>query len=149
MLPPRWSSQTSAAQILNNFFGRCFASSTPPTTSRTSSLRQVRQSIKPWQGATVYYQTLRTENVKKTNNCFFSVVTVNLTSLLVLTTLFIRSEKKCFVGGFFYGKCCSVSDSLPKTAYVKMVDIWLIFAQLVPWIEVRRFICFKMARSPL
>ena len=30
----------------------------------------------------------------------------------------------------------SVSDSLPKTAYVKMVDIWLIFAQLVPWIEV-------------
>ena len=30
----------------------------------------------------------------------------------------------------------SVSDSLPKTAYVKLVDIWLIFAQLVPWIEV-------------
>merc|ERR1719222_1865758 len=50
---------------------------------------------------------------------FEAVVTVNLTSLLVLTTLFI-----------------SVSDSLPKTAYVKMVDIWLIFAQLVPWIEV-------------
>ena len=37
-----------------------------------------------------------------------------------------------------YGKRLSVSDSLPKTAYVKMVDIWLIFAQLVPWIEVQR-----------
>jgi len=44
---------------------------------------------------------------------------VNLTSLLVLTTLFI-----------------SVSGSLPQTAYVKMVDIWLIFAQVIPWIEV-------------
>ena len=50
---------------------------------------------------------------------FEAVVTVNLTSLLVLTTLFI-----------------SVSSSLPLTAYVKMVDIWLIFAQVIPWIEV-------------
>ena len=50
---------------------------------------------------------------------FEAVVTVNLTSLLVLTTLFI-----------------SVSQSLPPTAYVKMVDIWLIFAQLVPFAEV-------------
>ena len=50
---------------------------------------------------------------------FKAIVTVNLTSLLVLTTLFI-----------------SVSSSLPQTAYVKMVDVWLIFAQVVPWIEV-------------
>ena len=50
---------------------------------------------------------------------FEAVVTVNLTSLLVLTTLFI-----------------SVSQSLPPTAYIKMVDIWLIFAQLVPFLEV-------------
>ena len=50
---------------------------------------------------------------------FQAIVTVNLTSLLVLTTLFI-----------------SVSGSLPQTAYVKMVDVWLIFAQVVPWIEV-------------
>ena len=52
---------------------------------------------------------------------FEAIVTVNLTSLLVLTTLFI-----------------SVSSSLPQTAYVKMVDVWLIFAQVVPWIEVLR-----------
>jgi len=50
---------------------------------------------------------------------FEAIVTVNLTSLLVLTTLFI-----------------SVSSSLPQTAYVKMVDVWLIFAQVVPWIYV-------------
>ena len=50
---------------------------------------------------------------------FEAIVTVNLTSLLVLTTLFI-----------------SVSSSLSQTAYVKMVDVWLIFAQVVPWIEV-------------
>ena len=44
---------------------------------------------------------------------FEAIVTVNLTSLLVLTTLFI-----------------SVAGSLPQTAYIKMVDIWLIFAQV-------------------
>ena len=50
---------------------------------------------------------------------FEAVVTVNLTALLVLTTLFI-----------------SVAGKLPPTAYVKMVDIWLIFSQMVPFIEV-------------
>ena len=50
---------------------------------------------------------------------FEAVVSVNLTSLLVLTTLFI-----------------SVSQSLPPTAYIKMIDIWLIFAQIVPFVEV-------------
>ena len=50
---------------------------------------------------------------------FEAVVTVNLTALLVLTTLFI-----------------SVSGKLPPTAYVKMVDIWLIFSQMVPFTEV-------------
>ena len=50
---------------------------------------------------------------------FEAVVGVNLTALLVLTTLFI-----------------SVSQSLPPTAYVKMIDIWLIFTQMIPFIEV-------------
>ena len=50
---------------------------------------------------------------------FEAIVTVNLTSLLVLTTLFI-----------------SVSKSLPPTAYVKMIDVWLIFSQLIPFAEV-------------
>ena len=55
---------------------------------------------------------------------FEAVVTVNLTSQLVLTTLFI-----------------SVSGALPKTAYIKMIDIWLIFAQLIPFFEVRVLPC--------
>ena len=46
-------------------------------------------------------------------------MTVNLTALLVLTTLFI-----------------SVSGTLPTTSYVKLVDVWLIFSQAVPFIEV-------------
>jgi hypothetical protein len=39
--------------------------------------------------------------------------------MLVMTTIFI-----------------SVMQMLPATAYVKMVDIWLIFGQLVPFTEV-------------
>jgi hypothetical protein len=61
---------------------------------------------------------------------FEAVVSVNLTSLLVLTTLFI-----------------SVSDSLPKTAYVKMIDIWLIFVQLVPWLEVLLHTAMDLMRT--
>ena len=51
---------------------------------------------------------------------FEAIISVNLTSLLVLTTLFI-----------------SVAQSLPPTAYIKMIDIWLIFAQLIPFLEAR------------
>lgn len=50
---------------------------------------------------------------------FESIISVNLTSQLVLTTLFI-----------------SVSSSLPPTSYIKMIDIWLIFSQLIPFVEV-------------
>ena len=50
---------------------------------------------------------------------FEAIVTVNLTALLVLTTLFI-----------------SVSNTLPTTSYVKLVDVWLIFSQAIPFIEV-------------
>ena len=61
---------------------------------------------------------------------FEAVVSVNLTSLLVLTTLFI-----------------SVSGSLPQTAYIKMVDVWLIFAQAVPWVEVLLHTWIDMMRT--
>ena len=50
---------------------------------------------------------------------FEAVVTVNLTTMLVLTTMFI-----------------SVSNNLPTTAYVKMIDIWLIFNLLMPFLLV-------------
>ena len=50
---------------------------------------------------------------------FDVIVTVNVTLLLVLSTLFI-----------------SVLDSMPRTSYVKMIDIWLIFCLLIPLAEV-------------
>ena len=50
---------------------------------------------------------------------FEAALTVNLTTMLVLTTIFI-----------------TVIDKLPSTSYVKMIDVWLIFAQLIPFTEV-------------
>ena len=50
---------------------------------------------------------------------FEAALTVNLTVMLVTTTLFI-----------------SVMDKLPSTSYIRMIDIWLIFGQLLPFAEV-------------
>ncbi len=50
---------------------------------------------------------------------FEAIVTVNLTSLLALTTLFV-----------------SILNTLPQTAYIKMMDIWLIFCMTIPFCEV-------------
>ena len=64
---------------------------------------------------------------------FEAALTVNLTVMLVLTTLFIRwvrlvnqSNKRFW----------SVMEKLPPTSYVRLVDIWLICGQLIPFIEV-------------
>ena len=50
---------------------------------------------------------------------FEAALTVNLTNMLVMTTIFI-----------------SVMEKLPLTSYPKMIDIWLIICQLVPFSEV-------------
>ena len=50
---------------------------------------------------------------------FEAALSVNLTTLLVLTSIFI-----------------SVMQNLPTTSYVKMIDFWLIYCQLIPFIEV-------------
>ena len=50
---------------------------------------------------------------------FEAALTVNLTNMLVMTTIFI-----------------SVMERLPTTSYLKMIDFWLIFCQLVPFTEV-------------
>ena len=47
---------------------------------------------------------------------FEAMMTVNVTLLLVLTTLFI-----------------SFSSALPRTSYIKMIDVWLLFNLLVPF----------------
>ena len=50
---------------------------------------------------------------------FEAVVSVNLTVMLVLTTMFIN-----------------VSNQLPNTSYIKMIDVWLIFNLILPFSEV-------------
>ena len=50
---------------------------------------------------------------------FQAALTVNLTTMLVMTTIFI-----------------SKMDGLPPTSAIKMIDIWLIMCQLVPFCEV-------------
>ena len=47
------------------------------------------------------------------------MITVNLTSMLVLATMFI-----------------SVSNNLPKTSYMKMMDVWLLFTLLYPFVVI-------------
>ena len=49
---------------------------------------------------------------------FEAIATVNVTTLLVLTTLFI-----------------SIFDALPRTSYVKAVDLWLITNLMIPFFE--------------
>ena len=46
-------------------------------------------------------------------------LSVNLSVMFVMTTLFV-----------------SVMEKLPQTAYVRMVDVWLIFGQLFPFLQV-------------
>ena len=50
---------------------------------------------------------------------FEAALSVNLTTMLVMTTIFIGEMQM-----------------LPTTAYIKMIDIWLVFCQLVPFSEV-------------
>ena len=50
---------------------------------------------------------------------FEAALSVNLTTMLVMTTIFI-----------------SKMESLPPTSDIKMIDIWLILCQIYPFIEV-------------
>merc|ERR1712013_228164 len=50
---------------------------------------------------------------------FEAALSVNLTTMLVMTTIFI-----------------SKMESLPPTSDIKMLDFWLIFCQIIPFAEV-------------
>ena len=50
---------------------------------------------------------------------FEAALSVNLTTMLVMTTIFI-----------------SKMESLPSTSDIKMIDIWLVLCQMVPFAEV-------------
>jgi hypothetical protein len=77
---------------------------------------------------TNYFKPFFFEAVVSVNLTVMLVSTINVTSglippLQVLATMFI-----------------SVSQNLPKTSYIKMVDIWLIFNLMIPFFEVRQFV---------
>ena len=59
-----------------------------------------------------------------------AALSVNLTTMLVMTTIFTN-----------------LMDKLPPTAYVKMIDIWLIGGQLIPFIEVVLLTIIEMLRD--
>ena len=63
---------------------------------------------------------------------FEAALSANLTIMLVMTTIFI-------------GKM----QMLPNTAYIKMVDIWLVFCQLVPFAEVILLTAMEYHRTNL
>ena len=68
-------------------------------------------------------------------NHYDAAVTVNLTSLLVMVTLYI-----------------SISDGLPSTSYMKMIDVWLIFSLFMPFTEVTlhaflKYFSYKMEEN--
>ena len=69
---------------------------------------------------------------------FEAAVTVNLSILLVTTTLFIR-WLHYYIGhsliNIHHRLLFSVMEKLPATSYVRLVDVWLIFGQLLPFIE--------------
>ena len=64
---------------------------------------------------------------------FEAALTVNLTVMLVFTTLFIRYVRSV---NSRENVLKSVMEKLPSTSYVRLVDIWLICGQLIPFIEV-------------
>ena len=61
---------------------------------------------------------------------FEAALSVNLTTMLVMTTIFI-----------------SKMESLPPTSDIKMIDIWLILCQMVPFAEVILLTIMEYNRS--
>ena len=84
---------------------------------------------------TVYIPTLLMMFISQCTNYFKAyffeaIVSVNLTVMLVLATMFL-----------------SVSQSLPKTSYIKMVDVWLLFNLFLPFCLVVLHTRIDMLRS--
>ena len=52
----------------------------------------------------------------------------------------------CFLRLFIDTKLYSVMDKLPPTSYIRMVDIWLIFVQLYPFIQEKALLSLRNKR---
>merc|ERR1719219_1936394 len=62
---------------------------------------------------------------------FETVIAINLTTMLVMVTLFV-----------------SVSESLPATSYIKMIDAWLIFNLIIPFVLIMIHTFMDTLRDP-
>ena len=60
--------------------------------------------------------------------------------LIKMRPVFLCIDIQCAF--FSYDILIILLGGLPPTAYVKMVDIWLIFAQMVPFFEVEILLLF-------
>ena len=70
--------------------------------------------------------------VKFSEDFFDTVIQVNLTVLLVLTTLYVRVTLK--IQSFtFLMTSFGISTALPQTGHIKMIDVWLLFDLIVPF----------------
>ena len=63
---------------------------------------------------------------------FEAALNLNLGVMFVMTTLFV-----------------SVMERLPRTSYLRMVDIWLIYGQILPFTEVILLTFIAMRRESL
>ena len=114
---------------------------------------------------TVYLPTILVLTIVYATNFFKdfffeAVVTVNLTSLLVLTTLFISVSGAlpqtayvkmvtCICICMLTCTCIDVCIRIFRSVFASknlptQVDIWLIFAQIVPWIEVEHLLIARI-----
>ena len=66
----------------------------------------------------------------KQPNFFNTAITVNLSVMLTLTTLLISVVKK-----------------LAQTSYIKWIEYWLIFAQLIPFTQVILITCLEASKE--
>ena len=67
---------------------------------------------------------------------FESVIAINLTTMLVIVTLFVRvSTFKTKYPVIIFNKTqnVQVGENLPATSYIKMIDVWLLFNLIIPF----------------
>ena len=89
---------------------------------------------------TVYIPTLLLVCISYTTNFykpffFEAAVAVNLTCMLV-SKILKYLDNQFLIFKVLATMFVSVSDGLPKTSYIKMVDIWLITSLSIPFFEV-------------
>merc|ERR1711928_2105 len=101
-----------------------FAEKTHSNGTRTLRMMMVLKRKATSELMTTYFPTLLLTAITFATTFFKpfffeAALSVNLTTMLVMTTIFI-----------------SKMESLPPTSDIKMIDIWLVLCQIYPFVEV-------------